>query len=184
MDNLKKYWQLFSSAFYLSAFTFGGGYVIIPLMSNKFVDDLGWIDKDEMMDMVAIAQSAPGSIAVNASIMIGYKVDGVVGALISVLGTILPPLLLLSVISLFYVSFKTNPYVNAVLGAMQAGVAAVIIDVVIKMGKQVFNDKNVVSIGIMILSFIAVYWFSVNIIYIILIAAIVGLMNKETEGVK
>ena len=71
------YCKLFTSTFYLSAFTFGGGYVIIPLMKKKFADDLHWIEEKEMLDLTAIAQSAPGPIAVNAAILIGYRIAGV-----------------------------------------------------------------------------------------------------------
>ena len=96
----------------MSGFTFGGGYVIIPLMKKKFVNDLGWIDENEMTDLVAIAQSSPGSIAVNASILVGYKIAGFPGAVITTLGTMLPPLFILSIISLFYVEFRDNRYVG------------------------------------------------------------------------
>ena len=90
MEKDKKfYWKLFSSTFSLSAFTFGGGFVIIPLMRKKFVEELSWIDEQEMLDLTAIAQSSPGAIAVNASILIGYRLDGFRGALITVLGTCL-----------------------------------------------------------------------------------------------
>ena len=82
--------SLFLSTFYLSAFTFGGGYVIVTLMKQKFVDELHWIDEDEMLDLVAIAQSAPGAIAVNGAIVVGYKLAGVTGLLTAVLGTALP----------------------------------------------------------------------------------------------
>ena len=99
------YCKLFTSTFYLSAFTFGGGYVIIPLMKKKFADDLHWIEEKEMLDLTAIAQSAPGPIAVNAAILIGYRIAGVLGALTTILGTVLPPLIILSVISLFYQAF-------------------------------------------------------------------------------
>ena len=92
----KDYLTLFTSTFTLSAFTFGGGFVIIPLMRKKFVEQLHWIDEEEMMDLTAIAQSSPGAIAVNASILVGYRVAGVPGALVTVLGTVLPPLIILS----------------------------------------------------------------------------------------
>ena len=82
----KDYLTLFTSTFTLSAFTFGGGFVIIPLMRKKFVEQLHWIDEEEMMDLTAIAQSSPGAIAVNASILVGYRVAGVPGALVTVLG--------------------------------------------------------------------------------------------------
>ena len=103
--NFTLYRKLFTSTFYLSAFTFGGGYVIVPLMRKEFVEKLKWIDEKEMMDMVAIAQSSPGALAVNASVIIGYRCGGILGALITVFGTILPPLIILSVISYFYEAF-------------------------------------------------------------------------------
>ena len=116
------YWTLFASTFMLSAVTFGGGYVIVPLLKRKFVDELHWIDEQEMLDMVAIAQSSPGPLAVNASIIIGYRMAGVPGALLTALGTVLPPLVIISVISAFYAAFRDNRIVSLVLKGMQAGV--------------------------------------------------------------
>lgn len=95
------YWTLFSSTFVLSAFTFGGGFVIVPLMKKKYVEDLKWIEEEEMLNMIAIAQSSPGAIAVNAAIMVGYKMAGILGALITTFGTVLPPLIILTVVSFF-----------------------------------------------------------------------------------
>ena len=102
------YRKLFTSTFYLSAFTFGGGYVIIPLMRKKFVEQFHWIEETEMLDLTAIAQSAPGPIAVNASILIGYRLAGFAGAMVSTLGTVLPPLIILSLISLAYTAFQSS----------------------------------------------------------------------------
>ena len=94
--NRKFYLKLFLSTFYLSAFTFGGGYVIVPLMRKKFVNEYGWIDENEMIDLIAIAQSAPGVIAINASLIIGYKLAGILGAIVALVGTVLPPLIIIS----------------------------------------------------------------------------------------
>ena len=93
--NRKFYLKLFLSTFYLSAFTFGGGYVIVPLMRKKFVNEYGWIDENEMIDLIAIAQSAPGVIAINASLIIGYKLAGILGAIVALVGTVLPPLIII-----------------------------------------------------------------------------------------
>lgn len=97
----KRLWKIFISTLYLSAFTFGGGYVIVTLMKKKFVDELHWIDENEMLDLVAIAQSAPGAIAVNGAIVVGYKLEGLIGALTAIVGTIIPPFAIISVISFF-----------------------------------------------------------------------------------
>ena len=108
MEKKKVIWKLFISTLYLSAFTFGGGYVIITLMKKKFVDEYHWIDEEEMLDLVAIAQSAPGPIAVNGAIVIGYQLAGVPGLLMSILGTVTPPFVILSVVSMFYTAFRDN----------------------------------------------------------------------------
>ena len=121
MENEKKeskgkvLWKLLLSTLYISAFTFGGGFVIITFMKRKFVDELHWIDEDEMLDLAALAQSSPGAIAVNAAILVGWRVAGFAGMLVAVVGTIVPPMLILAVISFFYQAFATNRYVSLVL---------------------------------------------------------------------
>lgn len=174
--DVKLYLKLFKSTFYLSAFTFGGGYVIVPLMKSKFVDELNWIEEQEMMDITAIAQTSPGAMAVNASILIGYKIAGFLGALVTVLGTILPPLIILSVISFFYIAFKQNLLINFLLKGMQAGIAAVIADVVISMAQSLYKGKNVLSIIILAAAFIATYFFNINVVIIILLCAVTGVI--------
>lgn len=170
----KKFIKLFLSTFKLSACTFGGGFVIIPLLRQKFVDELKWIDEQEMMDLTAIAQSSPGAIAVNASIVVGYHVAGVPGALISILGTVLPPLVIISVISFFYQAFRDNAIVNMAMSGMLCGVAAVIFDVVINMAKTIFKQRRILPLLVMAGSFVAVRFFSVNIMFIILACGIIG----------
>lgn len=170
----KKFIKLFLSTFKLSACTFGGGFVIIPLLRQKFVDELKWIDEQEMMDLTAIAQSSPGAIAVNASIVVGYHVAGVPGALISILGTVLPPLVIISVISFFYQAFRDNTIVNMAMAGMLCGVAAVIFDVVINMAKTIFKQRRILPLLVMAGSFVAVRFFSVNIMFIILACGIIG----------
>ena len=169
-----KYSRLILSTFQLSACTFGGGFVIIPLMRKKFVEKLGWIDEQEMMDLTAIAQSSPGAIAVNASILVGYHVAGIPGALLTVLGTVLPPLMIISVISYFYQQFRDNMFVNMAMAGMLAGVAAVICDVVINLGKTIFQLKRVLPILVLIGSFAAVRFFNVNIMIVILVCGMIG----------
>lgn len=175
--DIKVYTKLFSSTFYLSAFTFGGGYVIIPLMKKKFVDELNWIDEEEMLNLTAIAQSSPGAVAVNAAILLGYRIAGVFGAAVSVLGTVLPPLIILSIISIFYTAFRDNVVVNAVLKGMQAGVAAVIADVVINMSGNIVKKKEFISILVMIFAFIATYFLNINVMFIILICGVIGALK-------
>lgn len=172
--NFKFYQKLFLSTFSVSAFTFGGGYVIVPLMKKQFVDELNWIDENEMMDIVAISQSLPGPMAVDASVMVGYRLAGIPGAAVTLLSTILPPFVILSVVSLFYQAFKTNPVVNAALKGMQAGISAVIADVVVSGGLKICKSKNLISIVTMAASFYAVYFLNINVIWVILACGIFG----------
>lgn len=181
------YWKLFWATFQLSAFTFGGGYVIVPLMRRKFVMNLHWLEDDEMLDLTAIAQSTPGAMAVNASVLVGYRVAGLPGAFISVLATVLPPFLILSVISLFYTQFRDNWAVNLVLKGMQAGVAAVICDVVVSMGWNIFKLRRVLPVIMMVGAFVASWFFDVNVVLVILLCAVVGAIDtwrRERAGKK
>ena len=184
--NRNKYRTLFCAVFQLSACTFGGGFVIIPLMRKKFVEQLHWIDEQEMLDLTAIAQSSPGAIAVNASILVGYRVAGVPGALVTVLGTVLPPLLILSVVSLFYQAFRSNPIVNMAMNGMLAGVAAVVCDVVLTMGRAVLAQKRLLPAVVLALSFAAVRFWGANIILVLLACGVLGaadtLRRQKKEG--
>ena len=93
---LARLWKLFLSTLYISSFTFGGGFVIVTFMKKKFVDEYHWIEENEMLDLVAIAQSAPGPIAVNGAIVVGYKLAGMTGVVTAIIGTIIPPFLIIS----------------------------------------------------------------------------------------
>lgn len=177
-----KYLKLFLSTLKLSACTFGGGFVIVPLMRKKFVEQLKWIEEQEMMDLTAIAQSSPGAIAVNASILVGYHVGGVPGALISIAGTVLPPLIIISVISFFYTAFRSNEIVNMVMSGMLAGVGAVICDVVITLGHGVVKQRRILPVCIMLASFVAVRFLGINIILIILVCGIIGALDMFIHG--
>ena len=179
--------KIFLSTLYLSAFTFGGGYVIITLMKQKFVDELHWIDDDEMLDMVAIAQSSPGPIAVNGAVIIGYKLEGIAGVFSAVLGAVLPPLVILTVISMFYSAFRNLFVVQSLLTGMKAGVSAVILSVVYDMAAGVVKGKDPVNIGVMILAFIATYFGKVNVVFVILITIAFGAVRtilREKRGTK
>ncbi len=170
--------KLFFSTLYISAFTFGGGFVIITFMKRKFVDELHWIDETEMLDLAALAQSSPGAIAVNAAILVGWRVCGFAGMLTAVLGTIIPPMTILSVISFFYAAFASNVYVALVLKGMQAGVAAVILDVVCGLGLNVWKEHSIAHLAVMVIAFLATFVFHVNVIYIILCAALFGIATE------
>lgn len=172
-----KLWALFRSMFVLSSCTFGGGFVIVSLMKKKFVEGLKWLEENEMLDVTAITQSAPGPLPVNASVIIGYRLAGVVGSLTAVLGTILPPMIIISIISLFYAQFRTNPYIATALQVMRAGVAAVIFDVVINLAGNVLKTKRFLYIAMMITAFIATCFFGVSAMLVILTCLGIGLAD-------
>lgn len=165
---------LFKETFIISATTFGGGAVIISMLQKAFVERLKWIDEDEMMDLIAIAQSCPGVMAVNSSIIIGYRIAGVPGALLTVLGTVTPPMIILTIISMFYVQFRSNRIVALVLKGMQAGVIAVLMSVSISMTSNVLKEKSVLNYILLALACIAVIGFGVDVILAILGCGIIG----------
>jgi len=174
--------KLFISTLYLSTFTFGGGYVIVTLMKKKFVDEYHWIEENEMLDLVAIAQSSPGAIAVNGAIVVGYKLAGAAGIFVAILGTVLPPFVILSVISIFYNAFRNNWLISQLLEGMQAGVGAVIASVSYEMGAGIISKKDVVSVLIMIGAFIAACIFNINVIFIVIISGIIGIIRTCVIG--
>ncbi len=175
-------WTLFTSVFKISACTFGGGFVIVPLMRKRFAQELQWIDEQEMLDLVSIAQSSPGPIAVNAAILVGYRAAGVAGALVAALGTALPPLVIIGIISAFYQAFRDSAAVNMVMAGMLCGVAAVILDVVVNMVGSVVKKKRIVPLAVMVGAFAAVRWLKVNIIFIILACGLIGAVDTWIRG--
>lgn len=176
--------KLFLTTIYISAFTFGGGFVIITFMKKKFVDELHWIDEEEMLDLTAIAQASPGAIAVNAAILVGWKTVGFPGMIVAVIGTIIPPMVILTIISFFYVAFASNTYIALILKGMQAGVAAVILDVVCSLGSSIIKQKNWIHYLILLAAFTATFIFKANVVYIILISACIGILLTITEQKK
>ena len=177
MEKRHRLWTLFTSMLYISAFTFGGGFVIVTLMKKKFVDELHWITEEEMIDFTALAQSSPGAIAVNASILVGWRIGNFPGMLVAVLGTIIPPIVILSVISLFYNAFISNVYIKVLLFGMQAGVAAVILNVVMELAVPILKSKQILAYFFMFGAFAATFFFHINVIVIILAAAGIGIVS-------
>ena len=170
------YWILFKSTFLISAFTVGGGMVIIPLLKTKFVDEYGWIDDKETLDIVAIAQSMPGVMAVNASIMLGYRMAGLAGTAITLLATVLPPLITMTIIAFFYDLFAHNYYIQLVLKGMQCGATAVIINVAINLILKLCKQKLLLPMLIFLGTLLSVLIFDVNLMYCVLVDGLIGLM--------
>ena len=175
----KKYWTVFLSAFYISAVTFGSGYVIVSVFKKRFVDELKWVDEAEMMDLIALAQSSPGVMAANAALLIGYKTCGAAGAFLAVLGVSLPPLFTIFMISLFYNALRDNALVSAVLKGMQAGACAVIADVVVSLFMNVVKNREMGLVGkmaIMLAAFAAIFVLRIHVVLIVLFAILLGVV--------
>ncbi len=174
-------WQLFKATFLLSAFTFGGGFVIVSLMKKKFVEELQWLEEEEMLDITAIAQSSPGPIPINASVILGYRMYGVIGSLVAILGTSLPPMIIISVISVFYTQFRSNRIIAIALQVMRAGVAAVIFDVVLNLAKKVVDTRRTLYILLMVTAFVGKVLLGVDAMIVILCCLVVGLLDLTLE---
>lgn len=184
IKKLRIYFLLFRITFSISAFTFGGGYIVIPMIRKYFVNNLELISEQELLDMAAIAQATPGAIAVNIAVLVGYRISGIIGAIISCIGTILPPLLILSVISFFYKTFRDNRVVSAILKGMETGVAATIADLVIDMGQGILKEKNLLLTLMAPIAFLASFVFNINVLVIIISCSILCFVQTYIKSRK
>ncbi len=167
--------RLFFEMMKISAFTFGGGFVIIGMMRKKFCEQLHWVTDEEVLDMTAIAQSAPGALAVNSAVIFGYRTAGIPGALVSALGTVIPPVVIISLVCMIYDLFSANPAVQTALQVMRAGVGAILADVTIDLGLGIFRSGSRLNIALMFAAFIASWFFRVSAVRIILVFIALGI---------
>ena len=168
------FWKLFKSTFIVSAFTVGGGYIIITLLKAKYVDEYHWISDEETLNMVAIAQSTPGIMAVNTAIMLGYRIAGVRGALTGMFATILPPLIIITAVASFYDLIAQNEKVQLILKGMQCGATALLLNVAIDLLLKQFQKKLILPIIIIVGTFVANVFFNVNIMLLVAIDGVIG----------
>ena len=182
MNVFKKLWLLFINTFLISAST-NGGYAIVSIMKTKFVEKYNWLKEDEMMDLMSIGQSIPGPIAINTSVLVGYRVAGVAGSIATLLGTASPPLIIMCFVSVFYNMISGNTYVRTFMSYMQVGVAALLISVTIDILKGIYKTKNIYFYILCGLCFLVVRLTNVSIFYIALVCGIVGfLLNRYKNG--
>lgn len=173
------YWTLFKSTFLISFFTVGGGFVIIPLLKAKYVDECHWINDKDALDMVAIAQSMPGVVACNSAIILGYRMAGYLGTIVALVATVLPPLITLSVISYCYDYVIQNQIIKMILKGMQCGATALILNVAINLIFKQVKKKLVLPILILLGTFIANVFFDVNIMMLVVIDAVIGILAMQ-----
>ena len=191
MKKLKEYLGLMLTMMKIGIFTFGGGYAMIALLENEFVSKKKWMDKDEFLDMAAIAESTPGPIAINAATYIGYKQLGITGSILATLGICLPSFLIIYLISLFFDAFLSFTYVQYAFRGIQACVIYLILNAGIKMFRQMEKSRfNLIVIFATMVCMLLASAFALNfstVIYILISGAaglavyFVGKIRKGTE---
>lgn len=171
----RKLIMLFLSTISLSFMAFGGGFVVFPLLRKKYVDKYKWLNNSEFADLLALSQATPGTIIGNATMYIGYRVCGIIGAVVTMIASIIPPIILITIIYYLYNSFAELEIVGYIMNGLQAGVAAVIISLTIDMGKNLFKRQSIIGLLIMLASFALTFFLKFSVIYIILIAGVIGI---------
>jgi len=173
-------WKIFSSFFKIGAFTFGGGYAMIPLIQRETVEKQGWISDDDILEVVAIAESTPGPIAINAATFIGYRVAGFLGALCATLGVVLPSFVVILAISGVLRQFQHIKAVQYAFVGIRAGVLALIVKAFWGMLKKA--EKSTVSYAIIICVFAAVVFWDISVVLLLILCALLGLGITAWKG--
>ncbi|WP_185140256.1 chromate transporter [Proteiniphilum sp. X52] len=172
---MKQYWELFLIFFKIGAFTFGGGYAMIPLIRNEVVDKKRWIEDDEFIDMLAIAQSMPGPIALNTALFVGHKRRGFKGSLFSAAGVILPSFIVILLIAMVFTQFKDNQVVERIFKGIRPAVVALIAAPLLSLGKSAgVRWKN---LWIPVAVALVVWQLNVSPMYVVLAAILLGISH-------
>ena len=174
---IKMYVWLLATNLFISAFTFGGGYIVVPMVRRFFVAKKHCFSEEDLVDMAAVAQSTPGAIAINLSALAGYKVAGIVGASISCIAAVIPPLVILTAVSAFYKIFISSTIIAAVLKGMEAGAASLIVDFIIDMCSLVVKKKSLFLSAMIPLSFIANFILGINVALILLFCCLLCIIQ-------
>ncbi|MDO4187288.1 MAG: chromate transporter [Bacteroidales bacterium] len=175
---MNRYWELFKIFFRIGAFTIGGGYAMVPLIEDEIVTKRGWIKPEDFLDLLAIAQSSPGILAVNIAIFVGYRLKGVKGSLVTSLGAVLPSFLMILAIALFFQQFKNNEYVEKVFKGIRPAVVALIAAPTFKLGKSAKINRY--TIWIPVVSALLIWLLGFSPIWIIIAAGLGGFIYGKT----
>lgn len=172
--------KMFLTFFKIGAFTFGGGYAMIPIIQKEVSEKRGWMSESEFLDAIALSQGSPGAIAVNTSIYVGYTIKGIPGALVATLGTVLPSFIIILVIARFFFQFRNNPIVEKIFLGIRPAIVALILSAVYTLMKNAkFGYKRIV---VSFLTAITIVFLGVSPIYLIMIGAIGAIIiNKVKE---
>lgn len=174
---------MFISFFKIGAFTIGGGYAMIPLIEREVVENKKWIDRDDFLDMLALAQSSPGPIAINTAVFVGYQIAGIRGMIFTTLGAVLPSFLIILLVASFFVGIQDSPTVERIFKGIRPAVVALIAAPVIRLGKSAKINRKTIIIPIIVVVLVA--FLKVTAIYIIIAAALGGIAYMRfVKGVK
>lgn len=171
---MKKLLTMFISFFKIGAFTFGGGYAMIPIIEAEVVTKRGWLEKEEFLDILAISQSFPGALAVNSSIFIGYKIGGILGGVLAMLGVVLPSFFIILLVAMFFQQFRNNPIVELIFKGISAAVPMLVLVAVISLSKSV--NKNYINLVIVVFTVIAISFLKIHPIIVVILSALYGLI--------
>ena len=177
MSNI--YWSTFSTFFKIGMFTLGGGYAMIPIIEEEVVNKHQWVSKEDMLDLIAIAQSCPGVFAINIAIFIGYKLRKTRGALVTALGTALPSFLIILAIAIFFHQFEDNKVVAAMFRGIRPAVVALIAVPTFNLAKSA--HLNHYTLWIPIVSALTIWLLGVSPIWIIILAGVGGYLYGLTQ---
>lgn len=172
--------KLFTTFFKIGLFSFGGGFAMIPLIQREVIEKSRWIDEKDFLDMLVLAQSTPGPIAVNTAVFVGYKTAGVAGAIMATLGTVLPSFIIILLLALFFAEVRENRYVDAAFRAMRPAVVALIVAPLMGLVK----GMKWYLAGVSAVVAVAVWYFGVSPIYFIAAGIVVGVVLAVVNGRK
>ena len=173
---MNKYLEIFSCFAKIGAFTIGGGYAMIPIIQKEVVEKKGWIEEEDFMDVLAISQSAPGLLAVNISIFLGYRLKGVKGSIVATLGSVLPSFLIILLIAMFFAGYQDNPTIIKIFKGIRPVVVSLIAVPVINMAKKA--KLNIYTGMLAVATALLVTFLKVSPIYILMMAGIFFILPK------
>lgn len=172
-DKFKMLLELFICFFKIGCFTFGGGFAMIPLIEREIVTNKKWVTEEEVIDVFAVSQSLPGAIAINTSTFIGYKIIGRAGAIAATAGVILPSVIIITLIAVFFSIFNNNPVFEAVFSGIRPAIVSLILLAGLKIGKSSVKDK--IGAIIMLTTLALVTVFNVHAIIAVVGGALIGI---------
>lgn len=167
-------WQLFISFLKIGAFTFGGGYAMVPLIEREVIVKRGWVKPEEFLELLTLAQSAPGPIALNTAVFVGYRIKGFIGAIASILGIVIPAFVIILAVAIFFADIRDNSTVDAAFKAMRPAVVALIVAPIIGLAKSMNRWLIIISVAVAL----AIWWAGISPVYLLLAGAVAGIIRS------